>query len=63
MDQGTTGFSGKCCFGVMHCDWHVVCAFVVLSAVEVCADYGGVNVSCLYKFCRRLSMPLSMSVA
>ena len=22
--------------------------FVVLSVVEVCADYGGVNVSCLF---------------
>ena len=35
---------GECCFGVMHCEWYGVCDFVVLSVVEVCADYGGVNV-------------------
>ena len=35
---------GKCCFGVMYCEWYGVCDFVVLSVVEVCADYGGVNV-------------------
>ena len=34
----------KCCFGVMYCEWYGVCDFVVLSAVEVCTDYGGVNV-------------------
>ena len=28
----------------MYCEWYGVCDFVVLSAVEVCADYGGVNV-------------------
>ena len=38
------GGSGKCCFGVMYCEWFGVCDFVVLSVVEVCADYGGVNV-------------------
>ena len=31
-------------FGVMYCEWYGVCDFVVLSVVEVCADYGGVNV-------------------
>ena len=31
----------------MYCEWHGVCDFVVLSVVEVYADYGGVNVSCL----------------
>ena len=30
--------------GVMYCEWYGVCDFVVLSVVEVCADYGGVNV-------------------
>ena len=35
---------GECCFGVMYCEWYGVCDFVVLSVVEVCADYGGVNV-------------------
>ena len=45
MGQGTTGCSGKCCFGVMYCEWYGVCDFVVLSVVEVCDDYGGVNVS------------------
>ena len=25
-------------------EWYGVCDFVVLSVVEVCADYGGVNV-------------------
>ena len=35
---------GVCCFGVMYCECYGVCDFVVLSVVEVCADYGGVNV-------------------
>ena len=48
MGQGTTGCSGKCCFGVMYSEWHGVRDFVVLSAVEVCVDYGGVNV---FHFC------------
>ena len=43
LGQGTTGCSGECCFGVMYCEWYGVCDFVVLS-VEVCTDYGGVNV-------------------
>ena len=41
--MGTTSCSGECCFGVMYCEWYGVCDFV-LSVVEVCADYGGVNV-------------------
>ena len=40
----TTGCSGECCFGVMYCKWYGVCDFVVLTVVEVCANYGGVNV-------------------
>ena len=50
LGQSTTGCYGKCCFGVMYCEWYGVCDFVVLSVVEVCADYGGVNVFhvCLY---------------
>ena len=28
----------------MYCEWYGVCDFVVLSVVEVCADYVGVNV-------------------
>ena len=43
LGQGTTGYSGKCCFGVMYGEWYDVCDLVVLSIVEVCADYGGVN--------------------
>ena len=40
---------GECCFGVMYGEWYGVCDFVVLSVVEVCVDYGGVNVFvCLY---------------
>ena len=41
---------GECCFGVMYCEWYGVCDFVVLSVVEVCAEYSGVNVFhvCLY---------------
>ena len=35
---------GECSFGVMHCEWYGVCDFIVLSVVEVCADYVGVNV-------------------
>ena len=38
------GLIGKCCFGVMYCEWYGVCDFVVLSVVEVCADYSVVNV-------------------
>ena len=44
LGQGTTGFSGKYCFGVMYGEWYGDCDFVVLSVVEVCVDYGGVNV-------------------
>ena len=33
--------------GRMYCEWYGVCDVVVLSVVEVCVDYGGVNVSCL----------------
>ena len=29
---------------MIYCEWYGVCDFVVLSVVEVCADYGGVNV-------------------
>ena len=44
LGQGMTGCSGEWCFGVMYCEWYGVCDFVVLSVVEVCADYVGVNV-------------------
>ena len=64
LGQGTTGCSGKCCFGVMYCEWYGVCDFVVLSVVEVCADYGGVNV---FRVCLNLASSMvlgfvSMSV-
>ena len=39
-----TGCSGECCFDVMYCEWYGICDFVVLSVVEVCADYVGVDV-------------------
>ena len=29
---------------MIYCEWYDVCDFVVLSVVEVCADYDGVNV-------------------
>ena len=36
----------------MYCEWYGVCDFVVLSAVKVCADYGGVNVfHVCFNFC------------
>ena len=37
----------------MYGDWYGVCDFVVFSVVEVCADYGGVNVFhvCLCLLC------------
>ena len=38
------GLLGESCFGVMYCEWYGVCDLVMLSVVEVCADYGGVNV-------------------
>ena len=44
MGQGTTGFSGECCFEVRYCESYGVCDFFVLSVVEVCADYVGENV-------------------
>ena len=44
LGQGTTGFSGEYCFGVMYGEWYGVCDYVVLSVVEVCVDYGGVHV-------------------
>ena len=44
MGQGTTDFSGDCCFGVMYSEWYGVWDFVVLLVVEVYVDYGGVNV-------------------
>ena len=28
----------------MYCEWYGVCDFVMLSVVEVCANYGGANV-------------------
>ena len=64
MGQGTTGCSGECCFGVMYCEWYGVCDLVVLSVVEVCVDYGGVNVFqiCL-NFCMSMVLGfVSMSV-
>ena len=43
--SGTTGCSGGVLFReCMYCGWYGVFDLVVLSAVEVCADYGGVNV-------------------
>ena len=42
--QGATGRSKECCFVVLYGEWYGVCDFVVLSVVEVCADYGGMNV-------------------
>ena len=44
LGYGATGCSGECCFGMMYSEWYSVCDFVVFSVVEVCADYGGVNV-------------------
>ena len=41
LGQGTAVCSGECCFGVMYCEWYG--DFVVLLVVEVCVDYGGVN--------------------
>ena len=34
----------ECCFGVMYGEWYGVCDFIVLSVVEVCVGYGGINV-------------------
>ena len=44
LGRGTTGCYGEWCFGVMYGEWYGVCDFVVFSGVEVCVDYGGVNV-------------------
>ena len=51
--------------GVLYCEWYGVCDFVVLSVVEVCADYGGVNVFYVFFLILASSMVLgfvSMSV-
>ena len=32
-----------CCLGLTYGEWYGVCGFVVLSVVEVCVEYGGVN--------------------
>ena len=39
-----TGCYGECCFGMMYVEWYGVCNFVVILAIEVCVDYGGVYV-------------------
>ena len=41
LGQGTTGCSGECYFGVVYGDCMV---FVTLSVIEICVDYGVVNV-------------------
>ena len=43
VSQGTTGCSGECCFVMTYGEWYGVCGFAVL-VVEVCVDYGNVNV-------------------
>ena len=59
MGQGTTGCYGGVFFGVMYGKWYSVCAFVVLSVVEVCADYGGVNV---FHFCLNFGVVVCVNV-
>ena len=56
------GLLGGCCFGVMYCEWYGVCDFVVWSVVEVCADYGGVNVFILILVSSMVLGFVSMSV-
>ena len=51
--------SGKCWFGVMYCEWYGVCDFVVLSAIEVCADYGGMN---MYNICLNFGVVYGVGV-
>ena len=40
LGQVTTSCSRECC----NIRWYGVCDFVVFSVVEICVDYGGVNV-------------------
>ena len=43
----------------MYGEWYGVCDFVVLSGVEVCVDYGGMNVfHVCWCFCQCLSCSL-----
>ena len=49
----------ECCFGVMYCEWYGVCDCVALSAGEVCADYGGVNV---FHFCLNFGVVYGVGV-
>ena len=44
MGPGYDGLLWEVLFRSMYCEWYDVCDFVVLSVVEVCADYRGVNV-------------------
>ena len=44
MGQGTIDCYGECCFRVIYCEWYGVYDFLVLSVVEIYADYDGVNV-------------------
>ena len=48
---------------MLYCEWYGVCDFVVLSVVELCADYGGVNVFyvCL-NFCVVYSVGVCVNV-
>ena len=39
-----TGCSVECCFGIMYVDWYGISNFIVIFAVEVCVEYGGVYV-------------------
>ena len=43
----------------MYCEWYGVCDFVVLSVVEVCAGYGGVN---MFHVCLNFSVVYGVGV-
>ena len=43
----------------MYCEWYGVCDFVVLSVVEICVDYGGVN---LFHVCHNFGIVYGVRV-
>ena len=48
-------WASECCFGVMYCEWHGVCDYVV----GVCAYYGVVNV---FHVCRNFGVVYGVGV-
>ena len=60
-----TGCSGECCFGMIYVEFYGGCNFVMISAVEVCVDYGCVyvfHVVCVVESCCFMSLGVTCCV-